>query len=56
MRKIIFTVIVGLILLGLITRANAWDGKRKGFNLGFGIGSGITSYTLTIEDTCWEGG
>jgi hypothetical protein len=54
MRKIILTIIIGCILLGLTTRANAWDGNRKGFNLGFGIGTGITSYTLTIDNTCYE--
>ncbi|MGB7062071.1 MAG: hypothetical protein WBF13_06920 [Candidatus Zixiibacteriota bacterium] len=41
-------VVVGLVLFGLVSNAQAWDQQRKGFLLGFGIGPGLTSYTQTL--------
>ena len=38
-----------LILFLLATNAHAWDGQRKGFLLGFGIGSGFTSFTQNTQ-------
>jgi len=43
-------IIVG-ILLSITTTVYPWDGERKGFILGGGLGFGITSY----KDTLWEG-
>ncbi len=46
-----FTVVlvIALMILGLISDADAFDGRRKGFILGAGLGTGVTSYTQTIE-------
>ncbi|MGB2805342.1 MAG: hypothetical protein WBD64_10670, partial [Candidatus Zixiibacteriota bacterium] len=41
-------VVVGLVLFGLVSNAQAWDQQRKGFLLGFGVGPGFTSYTQTV--------
>ncbi len=45
MKKIVFTILIVLILLFLTVTANAFDGRRKGFILGFGMGPGLTSFT-----------
>jgi hypothetical protein len=42
-------VIIACLTLGIATSASAFDGQRKGFILGGGIGPGLTSYTQTIE-------
>jgi hypothetical protein len=39
---------VGFILFFVATNAQAWDGQRKGFLLGFGIGPGLTSFTQEV--------
>ena len=48
MRKSVFLILIVLIMLFLITNANAFDGKRKGFFLGGGLGPGFTSLKETI--------
>ncbi len=48
MRKAFFLILIVLITLFLIVSANAFDGKRKGFILGFGIGPGFTSFTQKL--------
>ena len=48
MRKVFFLILIVLITLFLIVSANAFDGKRKGFILGFGIGPGLTSFTQEV--------
>lgn len=52
MRKIVLLTLIGFILMGLMSTASAWDGKRKGVVLGFGIGTGITSFIHKIENIC----
>ncbi len=42
-------VLVGCIVLIIATDVSAWDGQRKGFILGGGLGLGLTSYTKTVE-------
>ena len=43
------TSIIACILFCFVTDALAWDGQRKGFILGFGLGPGLTSFTQTVE-------
>jgi len=47
--KRILGVLVGCIVLSTATGVAAWDGKRKGFILGGGIGPGMTSFTQKVE-------
>ena len=44
MRNIFFTILIVFILLFLSVTANAWDGQRKGFLMGFGVGVGMTPF------------
>ncbi|MCX6601474.1 MAG: hypothetical protein NT025_07915 [bacterium] len=37
-------VIVACMVIGLTTHAKAWDGERKGFVLGIGLGPGYTTF------------
>jgi hypothetical protein len=46
MKKLVLIVV---LLLLTSTIVSAFDGNRKGFILGFGIGPGYTSYTETLE-------
>lgn len=48
MRKTIFAVSMIFIIFFLTITASAFDGKRKGFILGGGIGPGFTSYTQEL--------
>lgn len=41
-------ILVVLVVLFLIVNANAFDGKRKGFILGGGIGPGYTTFTQEL--------
>jgi hypothetical protein len=41
---------VAFILLWVATSAHAFNGERKGFILGFGLGPGFTSYTEKITE------
>ena len=52
MRKTRFIILVFFLLSSLTIPANAWDGKRKGFILGFGIGPGLTSFTQELA--AWD--
>jgi hypothetical protein len=52
-RKWTSWIAVGLILLFLTGNAHAFDGQRKGFILGFGLGSGFVSIELR-EDREYE--
>lgn len=47
-KKYISWVFVGFVLFLLATNAQAFDGQRKGFLLGIGIGPGLTSYTQKV--------
>lgn len=53
MRKSVFLILIVLITLFLIVNASAFDGKRKGFFLGGGLGPGFTSLKETIEYSGW---
>ncbi|UCD85975.1 MAG: hypothetical protein JSU92_07220 [Deltaproteobacteria bacterium] len=46
-RKKVLGVLICCIVLSIATEVSAWDGQRRGFILGFGLGPGLTS--LTIE-------
>jgi len=46
MKKVLAVMLAGLFLLILSANAQAFDGQRKGFILGGGLGLGMTSYTL----------
>ena len=48
-KKYISWVFVGFVLFFLTTNAQAFDGQRKGFLLGIGIGPGLTSYTQKVS-------
>jgi len=48
MRKLVLLILIVLITLFLIVNAYAFDGKRKGFFLGGGLGPGFTSLKETI--------
>jgi len=49
MKKGIFTAIVLLTFVWSANPAFSFDGKRKGFILGGGLGFNMTSYTQTVE-------
>jgi hypothetical protein len=53
MRKAIFLSLIVLLILFLIVNAYAFDGKRKGFFLGGGLGPGFTSQKETVEHSGW---
>ena len=53
MRKSVFLILIVLVTLFLIVNAHAFDGKRKGFFLGGGLGPGFTSLKETIEYSGW---
>jgi hypothetical protein len=38
-----------IVVLALVTNVYAFDGQRKGFVIGFGLGGGYTTFTQTIE-------
>jgi hypothetical protein len=56
MRKSVFLILMVLIMLFLISNAYAFDGKRKGFFLGGGLGPGFTSFKETITYSGWFDG
>lgn len=47
-RRVMVLAVIATILL-LAVAAHAFDGSRKGFILGFGVGPGYTSFTQTVE-------
>lgn len=47
-RKLVLCLLLASFTLALVSPASAFDGKRKGFMLGFGIGGGLSSYTQKI--------
>ncbi|MGB2768945.1 MAG: hypothetical protein WBC88_04390 [Candidatus Zixiibacteriota bacterium] len=47
-KKYVFCLLLSFILFFLAVNAYAWDGQRKGFLLGFGIGPGFTSFTQKV--------
>lgn len=55
--RCIICILTGIILICLAASADAWDGQRKGFLLGFGIGPGFTSFTQRVaaSDPSWGG-
>ena len=48
-RSCVSAVLLILFVSGLATTVTAFDGKRQGFVLGGGFGSGLTSFTQTVE-------
>jgi len=49
MIKFFGKVLAIIVVLAIATNVYAWDGQRKGFVLGFGLGGGYTSFTQTVE-------
>jgi hypothetical protein len=47
-KKYITRLFVCFIFFFLTANIHAWDGKRKDLVLGYGIGLGITSFTLEV--------
>lgn len=47
-RRLSIALIAAFVLLSTFSEVQAFDGKRKGFILGFGLGPGITSFTQTL--------
>jgi hypothetical protein len=43
-KKYITCILGGIILFFLTANVHAWDGQRKGFLLGFGVGAGMTPF------------
>lgn len=41
-------LVIAFLTLALISDADAFDGNRKGFILGGGLGLGVTSFTQTV--------
>jgi hypothetical protein len=54
-RKYFMWVFVAFILFCLASTTRAWDGQRKGFILGFGLGSGVVSFDET-KYSSWMNG
>jgi len=48
-RNYINTTLLILLVSCFITHGAAFDGKRRGFILGGGLGTGLTSFTQTVE-------
>lgn len=49
MIKFFGKVLAIIVVLTIATNVYAWDGQRKGFVLGFGLGGGYTTFTQTVE-------
>jgi len=49
MIKFFGKVLAIIVVLAIATNVYAWDGQRKGFVLGFGLGGGYTTFTQTAE-------
>jgi hypothetical protein len=47
-RRMVLFLLTASVLLALASPAGAFDGKRKGFMLGFGLGPALSSYTQTL--------
>jgi len=47
-KKHLCLIIAGIVLLS--TQVFSWDGRRSGFILGFGLGSGYTTYNYKVEE------
>jgi hypothetical protein len=47
-KKYFILFFAGFILFLVTTNAHAFDGQRKGFLLGFGMGPGLTSFTQKV--------
>lgn len=46
------SLLVGFVaVLAFVPPASAWDGQRKGFILGLGLGPGFISFSQTIDDS-----
>jgi len=54
-RKLILCLLVVSFTLALVSPANAFDNKRKGFMLGFGMGGGLSTFTQRIEVAGYAG-
>lgn len=50
MRKTYAVILIVIAMLFLTSTANAFDGKRKGFLLGLGMGAGFNSFTEESVD------
>ena len=51
MRKgVVVLLVVGCMTLAFASGVSAFDGQRKGFILGFGLGAGMTSFEYDMED------
>ena len=48
-RRLMVLAVIATILL-VTTVAQAFDGNRKGFIIGFGVGPGYTSFTQTVKN------
>jgi hypothetical protein len=53
MRKTYLVILIVMAVLLFTSNANAFDGKRKGFVLGGGLGPGLTLQKETIEYSGW---
>ncbi|MDH4222186.1 MAG: hypothetical protein OEV55_01455 [candidate division Zixibacteria bacterium] len=53
MKKTYVLIIVVMVISFLALNANAFDGKRKGFILGGGIGPGVTLLKSTVSYSSW---
>lgn len=52
--KVTIAVIAALLTVWSASDISAFDGERKGFVLGFGIGPAVTSFTQTLAYQCQE--
>jgi hypothetical protein len=50
MKRVLLASLVGVITLAFVDSAQAFNGKRKGFILGGGLGLGLTTYTQSLDD------
>lgn len=48
-RKVARLGLIACLTSGIATGASAFDGNRKGFILGIGLGPGVSSYTQAVE-------
>lgn len=49
MRKLLISALLVVMMVGATNAAFAWDGKRKGFILGIGLGPGFTSFNQSLK-------
>ncbi len=54
MKKAILTILIMVMVALLAIPSFAFDGKRKGFILGGGLGFGSTSYSQTVNSPVYR--